>query len=76
MPQVNDRKASLYAFDLSEATWHKATASAGENNCVEIAALPAGGRAVRDSKSPELTPLRFTASEWTVFQACLVTNAL
>ncbi|MEV7108587.1 DUF397 domain-containing protein [Streptomyces atroolivaceus] len=74
MPQVNDRKAGLYAFDLSGAAWHKATASAGENNCVEIAKLPGGGRAVRDSKSLELAPLRFTASEWAAFQAGVTAN--
>ncbi|MFB7560124.1 DUF397 domain-containing protein [Streptomyces brevispora] len=76
MPQVNDREASLYAFDLSEATWRKATASAGENNCVEIAVLPSDGRAVRDSKSLELAPLRFTASEWAAFQAGVIANEL
>ncbi|WP_030590276.1 DUF397 domain-containing protein [Streptomyces anulatus] len=66
---MNDRRAGLYAFDLSAVTWRKATASAGENNCVEIADLPDGGRAVRDSKNPERAALRFTASEWAAFRA-------
>jgi hypothetical protein len=36
-------------------------------NCVEIAALPGGGVAVRDSKDPEGPILRFTAGEWAAF---------
>ncbi|PZT74369.1 MULTISPECIES: DUF397 domain-containing protein [unclassified Streptomyces] len=71
---MNDRRASLYAFDLSAAAWRKATASAGENNCVEVASLPNGGRAVRDSKDPDRTALRFTASEWAAFRAGVVAD--
>jgi hypothetical protein len=36
-------------------------------NCVEVASLPDGGRAVRDSKDPAGPVLRFTASEWDAF---------
>jgi len=34
---------------------------------VEIADLPQGGRAVRDSKDPAGPVLTFTAAEWTAF---------
>jgi hypothetical protein len=74
---VNDhRKAELYAFDLSTVNWRKASASAGENNCVEIAVLPGGSRAVRDSKDPGLEPLRFTASEWAAFHIGMAAGEL
>ncbi|WP_344046351.1 DUF397 domain-containing protein [Streptomyces thermoalcalitolerans] len=65
-----NRKAELYEpydFDLTGVTWRKSSASAGEHECVEIAELPGGGRAVRDSKDPERKPLRFTASGWAAF---------
>ncbi|MFF3738220.1 DUF397 domain-containing protein [Streptomyces sp. NPDC002566] len=66
---MTDRKTDLYALDLTDAAWRKASASGAENDCVEIAELPGGGRAVRDSKNPEREPLRFTASEWAAFRA-------
>jgi hypothetical protein len=47
--------------------WRKATASTANGNCVEIAALPGGGVAVRDSKDPDGPSLRFTAAEWSAF---------
>ncbi|WP_324605565.1 DUF397 domain-containing protein [Streptomyces niger] len=50
------------------AVHRKASASAGEKDCVEVAELPHGARAVRDSKNPEREPLRFTASEWAAFR--------
>jgi hypothetical protein len=47
--------------------WRKATASQQNGNCVEVAALPGGGVAVRDSKDPHGPNLRFTVAEWTAF---------
>lgn len=49
--------------------WRKSNASAMNGNCVEIAALPGGGVAVRDSKDPNGPRLRFTAAEWSAFTA-------
>ncbi|WP_328680925.1 DUF397 domain-containing protein [Streptomyces sp. NBC_00343] len=69
-------KAELYAYDLTEAIWRKASAGGAEHDCVEIAQLPAGGRAVRDSKDPGRAALRFTASEWTAFRKGVVTGRL
>ncbi|MFE4794969.1 DUF397 domain-containing protein [Streptomyces sp. NPDC056708] len=71
-----DRKAELYAYDISAVTWHKATASGGEGNCVEVAYLPGIGRAVRDSKDLGLAPIRFTASEWAAFCTWVITGKL
>jgi hypothetical protein len=54
---------------MTELTFRKATASGGaSNSCVEVADLPDGGKAVRDSKDHGSGPmLRFTPSEWTAF---------
>jgi hypothetical protein len=52
----------------SNLTWVKSSYSGGQGgNCVEVAALPEGGRAVRDSKDPQRPPLRFTAAQWRGF---------
>jgi Domain of unknown function (DUF397) len=50
----------------SKESWRKATASGG-SGCVEVAPLPGGGVAVRDSKDAGGPMLRFTRHEWTSF---------
>ncbi|WP_329218372.1 DUF397 domain-containing protein [Streptomyces sp. NBC_01485] len=69
-------KSELYTYDLSEAIWRKASASGAEHDCVEVAQLPGGARAVRDSKNPSREPLRFTASEWAAFQEGVIAGEL
>lgn len=73
---MTDPKAELYAYDLSAASWRKSSASGAEHDCVEIAELPGGGRAIRDSKNPRREPLRFTASEWVAFRTGVVAGEL
>jgi hypothetical protein len=51
----------------SSLVWRKATASISNGNCVEVAQLPGGGIAVRDSKDPQGPSLRFTTAEWIAF---------
>ncbi len=47
--------------------WIKSSYSGGGGSeCVEVAHLPDGGRAVRDSKDPGPI-LRFTSTEWRAF---------
>ncbi|GAA2520721.1 DUF397 domain-containing protein [Streptomyces longisporus] len=73
---MNDLKAELYAYDLTEAIWQKASASGAEHDCVEVAELPNGARAVRDSKNPRRAPLCFTASEWAAFREGVISGEL
>ncbi|MFD9950658.1 DUF397 domain-containing protein [Nonomuraea sp. NPDC059023] len=48
--------------------WRKSTFSGQGDNCVEVADLPEGGRALRDSKDPGGSVLRFTHGEWEAFK--------
>ncbi len=73
---TSDRKADLYALDLSGATWRKSPASSGGEQCVEITDLPGGGVAVRDSKNPGKEPLRYTADEWDAFRQGVIAGVL
>ncbi|GAB2821425.1 DUF397 domain-containing protein [Streptomyces sp. NPDC054796] len=58
-------KNELYAMDISGVTWESAPGGP-EDEKVEIAHLPGGGVAMRNSKDPE-TVLRYTAAEWNAF---------
>jgi hypothetical protein len=50
---------------MNELNWVKSSYStATSGNCVEIAALPDGGRAVRDSKNPGGAVLLLTSAQW------------
>ena len=46
--------------------WVKASASAGNGNCVEVTRLH-DGIGVRDSKDPHGPVLRYTPQEWAAF---------
>ena len=47
--------------------WVKSSYSGNNGNCVEVASLPGGGRAVRDSKDKSGPVLAFSVSEWRAF---------
>jgi len=55
-------------MDVNGAQWRKSSYS-GDNggNCVEVAALADGARAVRDSKDRHGPALVFTADQWLAF---------
>ncbi|GAA3229773.1 DUF397 domain-containing protein [Actinocorallia longicatena] len=52
---------------MVELTWRKSTHSGSGDQCVEVAALPEGGRAIRDSKNPDGPMLMINRSEFTKF---------
>jgi hypothetical protein len=56
------------SYVTDKLTWMKSSHSGGQGgNCVEVAALPDGGRAVRDSKDSGGPVLVFTPGEWEAF---------
>jgi hypothetical protein len=55
------------AGQLQGVTWQKSGRSGPNGNCVECAALPDGGVAVRNSKDPEGPALIYTAAEIEAF---------
>ncbi|MFF5110978.1 DUF397 domain-containing protein [Streptosporangium sp. NPDC000509] len=58
----------LMELTQSDLTWRKSSLSSAEGqNCIEVAALPGGGQAVRDSKDPSGPVLKFTSGEWSAF---------
>lgn len=60
-------RAGKYAIDLSGAQWRISNHSSGSGSCVELAALPAGHVAVRDSTDRSRPALVFDAAEWRAF---------
>ena len=55
------------AGELPGARWRKSGRSSAQGNCVELAALPGGGVAVRNSRDPEGPALLFTGAELDAF---------
>ncbi len=55
--------------ELARTHWHKSAYSGNAGNCVEVAGLDGGHRAVRDSKDRSGPILIFTPAEWSAFTA-------
>lgn len=52
-------------LDMKNLVWIKAKKSTGSGgNCVEVAMLPDGGRAIRDSKNPDGGMLMVSQEQW------------
>jgi len=49
--------------------WVKSSYSGDNGNCVEVAVLPGGGRALRDSKDSSGPVLTFSVEEFSAFVA-------
>lgn len=67
---MNDKGVAPGAA-LAGATYRKSSRSTAAGNCVEVADLPSGHRAVRDSKDTAGPVLTFTPSEWSAFTAAI-----
>ncbi|MER7118443.1 DUF397 domain-containing protein [Streptomyces goshikiensis] len=57
------------AGELRCVNWLKARASVGNGECIELAGLPEGGVAMRNSRHPEGPALIFTKAELLAFLA-------
>jgi Domain of unknown function (DUF397) len=53
--------------ELRGLAWRKSSASTANGDCVEVACLPVGGVAVRDSKDKAGPILRFGHDSWQQF---------
>ncbi|WP_406186492.1 DUF397 domain-containing protein [Streptomyces sp. NBC_01006] len=53
----------VVAGAIPGVVWVKSSASVGNGNCVEVAALTGGGVAMRNSRFPDGPALVFTAAE-------------
>jgi uncharacterized protein DUF397 len=63
------RASALRADRLGHVTWRKSTASNPNGDCVELADLPAGDVAVRNSRDPRGPALIYTRAEIAAFLA-------
>ncbi len=62
---INSRRE---AAKLADAVWRKSIRSGPTGgNCVEVAFLPAGEVALRNSRHPDGPALVFTSAEWDAF---------
>lgn len=53
--------------ELARTAWRASSYSAASGNCVEVAQLASGHRAVRDSKNPAGPVLTCTLAQWFAF---------
>jgi Domain of unknown function (DUF397) len=65
---MSGARNGVTASGLSSAIWLKSSRSGPTGgNCVEVAFLPAGDVAMRNSRQPDGPALIFTQAEWDAF---------
>jgi hypothetical protein len=57
----------MYQTDPCASGWRTSSYSGGGNQCVEVAVVPSGHVAVRDTKNREAGMHLFSAAAWTAF---------
>ncbi|GGS88872.1 MULTISPECIES: DUF397 domain-containing protein [Nonomuraea] len=60
---MNHTYNGMPAADLTQVAWRKSRYSNSQGNCVELAKLPDGGIAVRNSRFPDGPALIYTRDE-------------
>ena len=67
---MNNVRDAVPATELAQARWVKSRHSGPTGgNCVEVASLPGGAVAVRDSRHPAGPALVFSTRQWRAFVA-------
>ena len=64
MHQMQRMYNGMPANNLRDVTWRKSRRSSPSGNCVEIAELPSGAIAVRNSRHPNGPALIYTRAEF------------
>jgi hypothetical protein len=65
--RVTDTQMTGGPSPHADLHWHKSSSCPSNATCVEVAALPDGGFAMRDGKNPDNPALRFDAAAWRAF---------
>ncbi len=62
-----DTRNGMPAAELRDVTWRKSRHSNSQGTCVELAGLPGGEIAVRNSRHPDSPALIYTPAEMDAF---------
>lgn len=62
--------------ELRRLSWRVSSYTGNTGNCVEVAALPGGGRVVRDTKNRDGDLVAVDASQWAGFLSKIKGGAL
>jgi hypothetical protein len=64
---MDEARNGMPASDLREVTWRKSRHSNSQGTCVELAGLPGGAIAVRNSRHPDSPALIYSPAEMDAF---------
>jgi len=64
---MDEARNGMPAKDLRDATWRKSRHSNSQGTCVELAGLPGGEIAVRNSRHPDSPALIYSPEEMDAF---------
>jgi Domain of unknown function (DUF397) len=62
-----ETRNGMHATELRDVTWRKSRHSNSQGTCVELAGLPGGEIAVRNSRHPDSLALIYTPAEMDAF---------